>query len=145
LYPTNPFRYEVKPAPCSTAFGPLKYSSIAAAIGSIDEAIVLVVTFSNADGDEPLSSSFSSTNTIFTLIDRGVDVIVAVADGARVGALLGVVVGEEVEDGVKDFVAVGNWATVGVFEGATVNVLLGTDVGLSEGVTDGVKDGLTRV
>jgi hypothetical protein len=92
-YPTKPFRYATRPAFCSTAFGPLKYSSITAVIGLIEEEIFLVAAFSNVDA--PLSSSCLSINTIFTLMVSGVGVTVnvAVADGVRVGVKEGVDVG----------------------------------------------------
>jgi hypothetical protein len=118
------------------AFGPLKYSSMTAATGLTEEGIFLVVTFSNADADAPLSSNCLSINTIFTLMESGVEVIVAMADGVKVGVLLGMIVGEEVADGVNDFVAAGtlvfvdivDGVNVGVLEGATVEVLTDVEV-----------------
>jgi len=171
LYPTKPFQYATRPASCSTAFGPLKYSSSTAVTGLIEEGIFRVVAFSNVDGDAPLSSRCLSINTIFTLMKSGVGVIVAVAvadgvkvevnDGLRVGVLLAVIVGEDVADGVNDFVAAGTLVNVnvdvntgtfvvvvdgvkvGVLVGAVVEVLLGVDVSVSEGAAVCVEDGAT--
>jgi hypothetical protein len=160
LYPTKPFQYATRPAFFSAAFGPLKYSSIAAVTGSTEEGISLVATFSNAVGEAPLSSNCLSTNTIFTLMESGVGVNVAVEDGVRVGVLLAVNVGKAVADGVGDFVAAGvlvnvdvdvnagtfvgvlDGVKVGLLEGVTVEVLLGVSASSREGSAVGVEVGV---
>jgi hypothetical protein len=135
LYPTKPFQYATRPAFFSATFGPLKYSSIAAVTGFSEEGTSLVATFSNAVGEAPLSSNCLSTNTIFTSMESGVGVNVAVADGVKVGVLLAVNVGKAVADGVSDFVAAGVLVIVDVSAGAFVGVLDGVKVGVLEGVT----------
>jgi hypothetical protein len=119
----------------------LKYSSITAVIGLIEEEIFLVAAFSNVDA--PLSSSCLSINTIFTLMVSGVGVTVnvAVADGVRVGVKEGVDVGLIcwVIVGVREDVA------VAVADGVKVDVLedeilgMGEDVTAAVAVVDGVK------
>jgi hypothetical protein len=98
----------------------LKYSSITAATGSIEEEIFLTTTFSNADAGAPLLNNCLSTNTIFTLTKSGVDVTV----------------GEEVADGVNEFVTVGALVAVDVDVnvGALVEVADGVNVNVGEGV-----------
>lgn len=93
LYPTKPFQYATRPASCSSAFGPLKYSSTTAAIGLIEERISLDVTFSNEAA--PFSSRRLSVNTIFTFTISGVGVTVTVGvlDGVYVAVLVEVTVG----------------------------------------------------
>ena len=128
-YPTKPFQYAASPASCSALFGPLKYSSITAVTGLIEDGISLTTTFSNADADAPLSSSCLSINTIFTLMKSGV----------------GVLVGEDVTDGVNVFVAVGVLVLVDVdvnVAGFFVDVVVGVNVNVREGGNDGVKDGV---
>jgi hypothetical protein len=142
-YPTKPFRYATRPAFCSTAFGPLKYSSITAVIGLIEEEIFLVAAFSNVDA--PLSSSCLSINTIFTLMASGVGVTVnvAVADGVRVGVKEGVDVGLIccVIVGVREdvAVAVADGVKVDVLE---VDVLEDEILGMGEDVIAAVVDGV---
>ena len=146
-YPTKPFRYATRPAFCSTAFGPLKYSSIAAVIGLIEEEIFLVVAFSNVDA--PLSSSCLSINTIFTLMVSGVGVTVkvVVADGVRVGVKEGVEV--DVFCGVN--VGVCEDVAIAVADGVKVDVLedvilgMGEDVTVTVAVIDGVKVGVIEL
>jgi hypothetical protein len=123
----------------------LKYSSNTAVTGLIEVEISLVAAFSNVDA--PLSRSCLSINTMFTLMERGVDVLVgvcekvavAVARGVKVDVLVGAIVGvllgvgeditaavaDGVKDGVFEFVAVGGaWVTVDV----KVKVKVGEDV-----------------
>jgi hypothetical protein len=71
----------------------LKYSSITAATGLIEERIFLEVTFSNETA--PLSSRRLSVNTIFTFTVSGVavTVTVAVVVGVKVDVLVDVTVG----------------------------------------------------
>jgi hypothetical protein len=152
LYPTKPFQYATRPAFFSATFGPLKYSSIATVIGLSEEGTSLVATFSNAVGEAPLSSNCLSTNTIFTLMESGVGVNVAVADGVRVGVLLAVNVGKTVAAGVLvivdvdvsagAFVGVLDGVKVGVLEGVIVEVLLGVSASSREGAAVGAEVGV---
>jgi hypothetical protein len=103
-----------------------------AVIGSIADEMSLVTAFSNEAAGAPLSSSFLSMNTIFTLMESGVGVLVGVADGFEVGVWLGMTVGEGVMDGVGDFTVVGVRVMVGV------DVDVGTFVCVAEGVLVGV-------
>jgi hypothetical protein len=112
------------------ALGPLKYSSITAVIGLTEEGIFLVVTFSNEEAR--FSISCLSINTMFTLMARGVcvivgvreDVTVAVADGLSVNVLEGLISGmaeaDAVAVAVKTAVTVGVLIMVGVYEDVTV-------------------------
>jgi hypothetical protein len=140
----------------------LKYSSITAVTGLIDDGMSLVMTFSNAEAAAPLSSSCLSTNTIFTLTKSGVGVTVAegvkvdvllgvkegvevtVKEGVSVGVLLGMMVGEGAADGVNDFVAVGTLVNVDVDvnAGVFVDVMDGAKVGVLEVATVEILPGV---
>ena len=128
LYPTNPLQTATRPAFCSAALGPLKYSSTTAPTGLMDERISRETTFSN--GGVPFSSNCLSVNTMLILIVAGVDVEEGVA----------VFVGVGVRDVVADAVTVGVDVRDGV--ALAVGVLLGVDVDVRDGVTVGVNVGV---
>lgn len=75
-YPVKPSQIAVNPPLCSSAFGPLKYSSITAPIGLTDEKISLVTAFSGEAF--PFVSRVLSGKTMLTLIANGVGVVVEV-------------------------------------------------------------------
>jgi hypothetical protein len=139
LYPTNPFHTAIRPAFCSAAFGPLKYSSTTAPIGLTEDRISRVVAFST--GATLFSRTFASVKTMLTLIVAGVGVAagvwVRVCEGAAVA--VDVRVGVTVRDGVlvRVIVCVGVFATVD--EAVTVRVI----VAAREGVLAGVKVDVT--
>ncbi len=162
LYPTNPFQYATRPAFCSVAFGPLKYSSITAATGLIEERMSLEVALSNEVA--PLVRRRLSVKTMFTLKVSGVAVIVAVpvlvglfvgvldevpvtmADGVIVKVFDGVIVGGRKEVAVAADVEVG--VLLGVFEagrvfvGSGVRVAVAVDVRVAVGALEGVLLGV---
>lgn len=164
LYPTNPFQYATSPAFCSVAFGPLKYSSITAATGLIEERISLEVTLSNEAA--PLVSRRLSVNTIFTFKVSGVVVTVTVAVAVLAGLIVGVLdeVTVTVADGVivKVFdgvivagrkevpvaAAVEDGVLLGVFEagrvivGSGVRVTVAVEVSVAVGALEGVLLGV---
>ena len=162
LYPTNPFQYATSPAFCSVAFGPLKYSSITAATGLIEERISLEVTLSNEAA--PLVSRRLSVNTIFTFKVSGVvvtvtvavlaglivgvldEVTVTVADGVIVKVFDGVIVAGRKE--VPVAAAVEEGVLLGVFEagrvivGSGVRVTVAVEVRVAVGALEGVLLGV---
>jgi hypothetical protein len=162
LYPTNPFQYATSPAFCSVAFGPLKYSSITAATGLIEERISLEVTLSNEAA--PLVSRRLSVNTIFTFKVSGVvvtvtvavlaglivgvldEVTVTVADGVIVKVFDGVIVAGRKE--VPVAAAVEDGVLLGVFEagrvivGSGVRVTVAVEVRVAVGALEGVLLGV---
>ena len=115
-YPINPFQVAVISAFCSAAFGPLKYSSTTALMGSAEERISLETILSA--GGTLFPDTCLSVNTILTLTTRGVGV----------------------SDGVYVMVGVKEGVTVAVADGVDVNVLVGVavDVGVLLGVNVGV-------
>lgn len=74
-YPVKPSQTASSPLLCSSALGPLKYSSMTAPMGLTDERISRVTAFS---GGCPFCRRVLSGNTIFTLTTSGVGVVVKV-------------------------------------------------------------------
>jgi hypothetical protein len=121
--------------------------------GLIEEETFLVVAFSNVDA--PLSSSCLSINTIFTLMESGVDVIVGVgvredvvvevADGVKVDVLKGVILGVGEAIAVAVAVSVGVELNDGVNIDALVNMGVGEDITAIVAVIDGVKVGVIEL
>src|SRR5687768_8420255 len=94
-YPVKPSQIATSPPLCSSALGPLKYSSMTAPIGLTEDRMSRVTAFSAGC---PFSRRFLSGNTMLTLTTGAVGV------GVEVGVREAVAVNVDV--GVREFVAV---------------------------------------